>query len=129
MEKHGLTPDEFVAELANRAGLTHEQVRAFLQAQAEMAYAHGDEGFPIPGVGHLRVVSLPRRGKPDALSNLLAQLPMKEGASKEPVKNAYGVKKLVFRFTQTGSAGLFGHAKKIPNVFKVEWYPAKENEL
>jgi hypothetical protein len=75
-----MTPDEFVAELAERAGLNTDQVRLFIQAQAEMAYARGGDGFPIPGIGLLRVVSTPvRKQTADALSKLLANLPMKEG--------------------------------------------------
>jgi len=40
--------------LARKSGITVEQAKAILQAQAELAYEHCASGYPIPGVGTLR---------------------------------------------------------------------------
>lgn len=57
MEEVPLQPEEYIAELGKRTGLAAEQLCAVLQAQAEMAAAFAERGFPIPGIGQIRVVS------------------------------------------------------------------------
>jgi nucleoid DNA-binding protein len=56
-----LTPREVIARLAERTGLSEEQVKGLLEAQAELAFQHVSDGFPFPGLGVLEVNHHPER--------------------------------------------------------------------
>src|SRR5215471_21444207 len=56
-----LSASEVAGRLAQKTGLTGEQVRAVLQAQAELAYDCCRKGFQIPGLGVLIAVDRPSR--------------------------------------------------------------------
>jgi hypothetical protein len=56
-----LTSADVVELLAARSGLTVEQVKALLQAQAELSYSNAVPGYPIPGIGVLAKVERPER--------------------------------------------------------------------
>src|SRR5260221_3081457 len=58
---HYLSASEVAGRLAQKTGLTSEQVRALLQAQAELAYESAREGFQIPGLGVL--IAVDRRSR------------------------------------------------------------------
>jgi nucleoid DNA-binding protein len=53
MHTRRLSPVEIAQKLAEKAGITLEQAKATLVAQAELAYEHASEGFNIPGLGVL----------------------------------------------------------------------------
>jgi hypothetical protein len=118
MEEPKLSQDEFVAELARRAGLTVDQTRLFLQAQAEMAFAHVNIGFPVPGIGAAKLVTRPA-----------TDIVHKFGPKKGTIVRIPPRKKVVFRFTETAKIVIFGRGAAIPNVFDIDWYPAKETYL
>lgn len=73
MDQVVLQPEEYITELVKRTGLGSEQLRVVLQAQAEMANAYAERGFPIPGIGQIRVVSK-TSPKPSALKDLLQKV-------------------------------------------------------
>ncbi|MGA2230139.1 MAG: HU family DNA-binding protein [Tepidisphaeraceae bacterium] len=56
-----LTTWEATLKLAEKAGFTPEQAKAFLQAQAELAYQNVDNGYPIAGLGILTKTERPER--------------------------------------------------------------------
>lgn len=56
-----LTPIEVAEQLATKTGLSVEQVKAVLRAQAEFAIERADEGVPIPGIGVFLKVKKPAR--------------------------------------------------------------------
>lgn len=56
-----LTTWDVALQLAERAGITPEQVKAILQAQAELAYENVDAGYPIAGIGILAKLERPAR--------------------------------------------------------------------
>ena len=47
--------------LSEKAGITPEQTKKILQAQAELAYEHVDSGYPIAGIGVLSKLVRPER--------------------------------------------------------------------
>jgi hypothetical protein len=114
-----------MAELSKRTGLADEQLRTVLQAQAEMANAFGERGFPIPGIGQIRVVSktIP---KSSALRDLLQKVADKEGEPRKLVSNTMVTRKVVFRLTQAGIESLLHPEKKVGNVLEVDWRPEAE---
>ena len=118
MEQAELQPKTFVAELATRSGLAPEQVRRFVQAQAEMAYAHAANGFPIPGVGVVRVVALPAKTIEHKFG------PRQGQAVQMPPR-----KKLEFRYSDAAKSALFGTNAGVADVFAVGWYPPAETDL
>jgi nucleoid DNA-binding protein len=61
MDCNAFDHEALVSQLAQRAGLSIEQARAFLQAQAQLVYACGPAGFPIPGLGRFVRVERPAR--------------------------------------------------------------------
>src|SRR5689334_7619293 len=61
MRARRLMPTEVAEYLAKKTGMTSEQVKSFLTAQAEAAYEHAKEGFNIPGVGVFTTMSIPER--------------------------------------------------------------------
>jgi DNA-binding protein HU-beta len=46
-----LTTWDAALKLSQKAGITPEQVKVILQAQAELAYEHAKEGYPVAGIG------------------------------------------------------------------------------
>lgn len=61
MAEKRLTSADVVELLSQRTGLAAEQIKAVLQAQAELAYANADKGYPVPGIGRLKMVERPQR--------------------------------------------------------------------
>ncbi len=51
--KKALTKSQIEAELADKTGLTKKDVKAVLQAQADLAYKQAGAGFTIAGIGKL----------------------------------------------------------------------------
>jgi DNA-binding protein HU-beta len=56
-----MTTWEATLKLAAKAGITPEQAKAFLQAQAELAYEFARGGYPIAGIGYLEFTERPER--------------------------------------------------------------------
>jgi nucleoid DNA-binding protein len=56
-----LNPDELVELLAKKTSVAPAQIRAVLQAQAEIVCEYGAEDSPIPGVGVLKHIDRPAR--------------------------------------------------------------------
>jgi nucleoid DNA-binding protein len=56
-----ITVVKLAALLAKRVGISVPKARAFLQAQAELAYEHARAGCPIAGIGVLKLTERPER--------------------------------------------------------------------
>jgi len=52
-----LSKSKVIESLAERSGLSKAEVKTFLEAQAQLAYAEAKDGFTIPGIGKLVVVN------------------------------------------------------------------------
>jgi nucleoid DNA-binding protein len=112
-----MTPGVFIAELSTRSGLTGDQVKTVLQAQAEMAYTHihSEAGFPIPGIGVVQLIGRPAR-----------MIENKWGPKKGQSVQMPATKKLVFKYTEAAKAA-FVKDSPVPKVLEVDWYPALED--
>jgi DNA-binding protein HU-beta len=99
--------NDLVSKLADRTGLTPDQVRAFLQAQAELAYQHAREGFPVPGVGVLRVTDTPARTARAVINGVEQQASI-------PAK-----KLLRFRVAKGAKDTVFGPPAAPPDAFSM----------
>lgn len=56
-----MTKTQVTMALAEKTGLTKQQVTQFFQELAGMAYDQSEHGFPIPGIGKLVLVD--RKGR------------------------------------------------------------------
>lgn len=106
-----LDPQEIVNVLASRAGLTVEQVRAFLQAQAELAGKLAGQGYPIPGIGLLTRTERPAR-----------TLTMAFGPRKGESVEVPATRKLKFTIAPAVKDVALGQKPAMPDVFSWEWY-------
>jgi nucleoid DNA-binding protein len=106
------TPQHLLAQLADRTGVPAEQVKAVLQAQAELAYEHAPDGFPIPGLGVFVIGEEPER-----------RMTLQFGRRKGETVVIPAKPKLTFRVTRIAKDVVLRHEVERPNVFEVEWYP------
>jgi hypothetical protein len=107
MAEKRFTAVDVAEHLAGKSGLTIDQVKALLTAQAELAYANVTRGFPIPGLGVLTKVEAPER-----------KMVMRFGPrmGKEVVLPAK--RKLTFRISGVAKAMILGPPQPIPDLFK-----------
>jgi DNA-binding protein HU-beta len=110
-----LSRDQLLSEIAGRAGVTIEQVRKVLQAQAELACVHARQGYPIPGVGLLKLTDSPER-----------RMVMRFGpdAGKEKLIPSRRVVK--FRVAKITKDVVFGNPSAMPDIQSLEWYPSDD---
>jgi nucleoid DNA-binding protein len=111
------TPQSLLAQLAQRSGVSAEQVKAVLQAQAELAYEHAQDGFPIPGLGVFATVEEPER-----------RMTLQFGRRKGETVVIPAKPKLTFRVTGIAKDAVLRRKVERPNVFEVEWYPPEQPE-
>ena len=52
-----MTKTQAIAALAERTGLTKQQVSDVMDEQAKLAYAEAGDGYTIPGIGKLVLVN------------------------------------------------------------------------
>jgi hypothetical protein len=102
-----LTPTEVAERLAGETGLTVEQVKAVLKAQAKLAYAEATEGFPIPGIGIFSNVSS------DAREMIMRFGPM---AGKRVAVQAK--QRLKFRVSRLAKDMVLDPTRSVPDLFK-----------
>jgi len=102
-----LTPADVVELLAGKSGLPIEQVKALLNAQAELAYAHASEGFPIPGIGIFGKVATPER-----------KLVMRFGPKAGQEITVPAVQKLNFRLSRLARTMARRPSQPLPDLFK-----------
>jgi len=107
MTSKRLTVAELVDQVARRAGLTVEQVKAVLKAQAELAYEHAAEGFRVPGIGILRKIESPAR-----------QMVMRFGPDAGQEKTIPASRKLRFAVSRVAKEMVLGRAGPMPDLFK-----------
>lgn len=55
--KKPMTKSQIIAKLSEKTGLSKKEVGDVLEAQQELAYKEAKNGFTIPGIGKLVVVS------------------------------------------------------------------------
>ena len=105
-----LSASEVAGRLAQKTGLTDEQVRALLQAQAELAYESAREGFQIPGLGVLIAVERSR----EIIANFGPD------AGKRTTLPAKTV--LRFHVAEAARAAVSGEQPASANVFSLELF-------
>ena len=113
-DRKKMPTETYLAELAERSGLTEEQIRRFVQAQAELAYIHGpsDNGYPIPGIGVVHVVQ-----------TAPTSMVMPFGPNKGRVTSIPAKKRLTFRYADAAKESLFGRdVATAPDVFTINWF-------
>ena len=106
-----LTPDEIVAALAAKSGLTATQAKSFLQAQAELAGELVTQGFPIPGIGLLMELDRPAR-----------TMLMRFGPKKGQEVQVPARRMLKFIVARAVKDVAFGVAPEMPDVHSLDWY-------
>ena len=106
-----LTPDQIVTHLAAKAGPTTTQVRAFLQAQADMAAAHVKGGYPIAGVGVLLLEVTPSR-------QTITPFGPKKGQLLEIAEK----KKVKFTVASAMKDVASGIQQAMPDVLSLNWF-------
>jgi len=100
-----LTTWDVTVMLAKKAGISTEQAKAVLQAQAELAYENVDRGFPIPGIGLLcKIETAPRK------------LLMRFGPDAGQEKLIPGKKVVKFRVAKCAMDIILGHRPDVPDV-------------
>jgi nucleoid DNA-binding protein len=106
MEKRQLIAIEVAQHLANKTGLTLEQVKALLTAQAELAHSFADRGFAIPGIGLLKTEAAPER-------EMIMQFGPKKGQRIAiPAK-----RRLKFHTSKLCKDKVFGSSERLPDLF------------
>ena len=106
MSEVPISRDEAVQYLAEKSGLTVQQVKALLQAQAELVYSHADVGFPIPGIGVMKKMEAPSRK---------LRMPFGPKAGQEITIRAR--KKLNFRLSRLAHSILIAQPRPLPDLF------------
>jgi len=115
MSDQRLDPDALLLQLSKRSGVPIEQVRSLLQAQAELACEHAREGFPVPGLGVLKLFDFPGR-----------TMVMRFGPDAGKEKTIAPKKRLKFWVSKEAKDVVFGNPAAMPNVFELEWFPADD---
>jgi len=110
-----LHPDYVVARLAERAGLTVDQAKAFLQAQAELVCECDHVGYPLAGLGRFRRSDTTER-----------EMTIAFGERKGEKVVIPATQRLKFVVMPLAVEVAFGRAK-MPNVFELDWsFPDNE---
>jgi hypothetical protein len=108
MSEEHLTPIEVAELLAKKVpSLDIEQIKAVLTAQAELAYASADQGFPIPGVGLLVRVGKPAR-----------KVTLSFGPRKGEVLDVPASRTIRFTVSRLAKEMLLGERQSMPDIFK-----------
>jgi nucleoid DNA-binding protein len=98
---------QFAETIATRAGVSVDQAKALLTAQAELAVEHADIGCTIPGLGRLEAIRTPQR------SMLMRFGP---DAGKEKIIPAKT--KLKFSISRVLKDQVFGPRSSMPDLFQ-----------
>ena len=104
-----MTTWEATLKLAAKAGITPEQAKVVLQAQAELAYEHARGGFPIAGIGYLEISERPEQ-------KVVMQFGPQKG--KEIVLPAKKV--LKFRVSKIAKDIVFGPRGPMPRITEID---------
>jgi DNA-binding protein HU-beta len=112
-----LTTWDVTIKLSQKAGFTPEQTKAFLQAQAELAYEHADVGYPVAGIGILAMSDRPAR-------KLIMRFGPKQG--QEIIVPAK--KGLKFRVAKAAKDAVFARGKVAPDVAAIDMECDEEPE-
>ena len=73
-----LTKSQIQAALAEKTGLQKKDVKALLEAQAELAYAEAKDGYTVQGVGKLVLVNRAARMGRNPATGEPIQIPAKK---------------------------------------------------
>jgi len=112
-----LSASDVSRRLADKIGIPQEQVRALLQAQAELAYECAREGIEIPGLGVLVATDrAERQGVSSVGPNAGKKITL-------PAKTV-----LRFHVAEAARATAAGERPAPPNVFELELFPNAELE-
>ena len=106
MSEKRFTAIDVVKLLSEKSGLTIEQVKSLLQAQAELAYTHAAQGYLIPGLGTLKRLNMPER-------RMIRPFGPKQG---EEIFFPAKIK-LKFFFSYLARTMMLHRPKQIPNIF------------
>jgi len=107
MAEHRLSTADVVERLAAKSGLTTEQVKAVLQAQAELAYSSAASGFPIPGIGVFAMDERPA-----------SKIVMRFGPMQGEERTIPAKRTLKFRVSRLAKAMVLGPKVPMPDIFQ-----------
>jgi len=107
MVRKRLAPADIAERLAATSGLTVDQVKTLLHAQAELAYSEADEGFRVPGIGVLIKTDIPER-----------KMVMRFGPKQGQEITIPAKRRLNFRISALATAIILGPPRPIPDLFK-----------
>jgi nucleoid DNA-binding protein len=111
-----LTTWDAAVQLAAKVGISPQQVKAILQAQAELAYQHVEGGYPIAGIGTLCKVERPERKMKMVFG------PKKGQAVIIPAKQT-----LTFQIARAAKDIVFGRITLASDVTKIDLAPEEES--
>jgi nucleoid DNA-binding protein len=101
--------------LAEKTGISADQVKTILQAQAELAYLHSDAGYPIAGIGILQKVDRPAR-----------TMKLRFGPQQGKEVTIPASKKLTFRVAKIAKDAVFNPTSRPADVTAVDVVPDDE---
>jgi nucleoid DNA-binding protein len=107
MLRKRLNAAEVVGILAQKTGMTEEQVKVVLNVQAETAYERAAEGYPIPGIGVFKMNQIRER------KTLLRFGPNAGQESVLPAKRL-----TTFRVSRVAKEMIAGGDKPLPDLFQ-----------
>ena len=73
-----LTKAQIIATLADKTGLSKKEIANVMQAQQDLAYKEAKNGYVIPGVGKLVIVSRKARKGRNPATGETIQIPAKK---------------------------------------------------
>ena len=85
-----LTKAQITSTLAEKTGLTKQQVSQFFDELAGMAYAEAENGFTVPGIGKLVVVDRKARLGRNPRTGETIEIPAKRALKFRVSKEAKG---------------------------------------
>lgn len=107
MKAGRLSRSQVAEQLANKTGLSVEQVKSVLQAQAELAYDNAEAGFAVPGIGVLSKIERPER-----------QMKMIFGPKKGEIVTLPRRKSVSFRLSPLAKARVLDRSLPTPDLFE-----------
>jgi nucleoid DNA-binding protein len=111
-----LTTWDAAVQLAAKVGISPQQVKAILQAQAELAYQNVESGYPIAGIGTLCKVETPER-----------KMTMSFGPKKGQEVTIPAKKKLKFQIARAAKDIAFRRVTLASDVTKIDLTPDDES--
>lgn len=101
-----LNPNDLVALIAVKAGVSADTAKAVLRAQAEVVYANGQSGVRIPGLGLFQLMSSAPR-----------EMVMRFGPKAGQTIRIPGKQRLKFRVARVAKDVMIGQLKDLPDLF------------